>query len=421
MPKLIDVSKLNQALVVYDKALRALPFATLQEVASLLKLNVMDLQGKHSRINERRRAGGTQSYKIGKEFGMLETILGYEPSLIEPKDVVFITKENSQKYDDLELLIVGGQPVSNITKKHPLELKVATSLVRSHIEDVVYSMFHAQRDEESTTPMGAIDGFFVKIDKLITANEVNAARGNFAVSGAFDMPKDENDYAAYENLVDWIGGSNNYLRSSIGGNPQLLCAETVLIAARAALRNKLKMQEYPTMQRMIECLREDALCRTLNVVTHEALGRGSRLTLQKEGNMDFAFNTQAASKFCQIRDIYEDPNEWQFWLQAGYDTRVNDWHEKVFRTNEQKNESLDLAGDYCNTGGVQVTLTNDNGKGTWSIKGKVGSRMSGQYMIGLKPGNHTIQFGEVSSKTKPNEKTVTVKAGEVKVETAAYT
>lgn len=59
--------------------------------------------------------------------------------------------------------------------------------------------------------------------------------------------------------------------------------------------------------------------------------------------------------------------------------------------------------------------------GTWSIKGKVGSRMSGQYMIGLKPGNHTIQFGEVSSKTKPNEKTVTVKAGEVKVETAAYT
>ena len=175
------------------------------------------------------------------------------------------------------------------------------------------------------------------------------------------------------------------------------------------------------MQRMIECLREDALCRTLNVVTHEALGRGSRLTLQKEGNMDFAFNTQAASKFCQIRDIYEDPNEWQFWLQAGYDTRVNDWHEKVFRTNEQKNESLDLAGDYCNTGGVQVTLTNDNGKGTWSIKGKVGSRMSGQYMIGLKPGNHTIQFGEVSSKTKPSEKTVTVKAGEVKVETAAYT
>ena len=36
--KLIDVSKLNEALVIYDQALRALPFATLTEVANLLKL-----------------------------------------------------------------------------------------------------------------------------------------------------------------------------------------------------------------------------------------------------------------------------------------------------------------------------------------------------------------------------------------------
>ena len=37
--KLIDVSKLNQTLITYDKALRALPFATLQEVAAKLGLN----------------------------------------------------------------------------------------------------------------------------------------------------------------------------------------------------------------------------------------------------------------------------------------------------------------------------------------------------------------------------------------------
>ena len=74
--KLIDVSKLNEALVIYDQALRALPFATLTEVANLLKLNVMDLQGKHARINERRRAGGTQSYKIGKNFGLVDKLLG---------------------------------------------------------------------------------------------------------------------------------------------------------------------------------------------------------------------------------------------------------------------------------------------------------------------------------------------------------
>lgn len=66
--KLIDVSKLNQTLITYDKALRALPFATLQEVAAKLGLNVMDLQGKHALINERRRAGGTQSYQDWEKF-----------------------------------------------------------------------------------------------------------------------------------------------------------------------------------------------------------------------------------------------------------------------------------------------------------------------------------------------------------------
>ena len=47
--KLIDVSKLNQACVTYDKALRALPFVTIQGVAAELKLNVMELKGKQDR------------------------------------------------------------------------------------------------------------------------------------------------------------------------------------------------------------------------------------------------------------------------------------------------------------------------------------------------------------------------------------
>lgn len=418
--KLIDVSKLNEATIIYDKALRALPYATLQQVAATLKLNVMDLQGKHSRINERRRAGGTQSYKIGKEFKEFEQIFGYEPSLIEPKDVVFITKENSQKYDDNELLIIGGQPVSNITKKHPMETKIVFGLTTSHAEDIVYYLFHAERDEDSKSPSGAMDGYFTKADKLIISGAVNAARGNLAISGEFATPVDENDYSAYENLVDWIGGAHNSLRSSQGGNPQLMCAETVIKAARSALRNKLKMQEYPSTARMIELLREDAFCPSLEVVTHEALGKGSRLILQKVGNMDLAFNTQAASRFCQVRDIYPDPNEWQFWLQSGYDTRINDWHEKVFRTNEQKNEANDLAGDYCLTGAVQVNITGTD-SGSWTIQGKTSSRANGQYFIGLTPGKHTIVFNDVDGKTKPASQEVTVVEGEVATVTAQYT
>ena len=81
------------------------------------------------------------------------------------------------------------------------------------------------------------------------------------------------------------------------------------------------------------------------------------------------------------------------------DTRINDWHEKVFRCNEQKNESLDLAGDYCKTGGVQVAITGTD-KGQWSIQGKVAKRGNGQCIIGLPPGKYTIEFTDADGKTK---------------------
>jgi hypothetical protein len=377
MSKLIDVSKLNQALVVYDRALRALPYSTLKEVAAALKINLMDLQGKHSLINERRRAGGTQSYKIGKEFVKVEKLLGYVPSEIEPKDVVFITKENSQKYDDLELLIVGGQPVSNITKRHPMELKIASMLVRSHVEDVVDMLFHAVRDDDSTSPSGAFNGFFSKLNDLLTLGELTAERGNYHETGAIQDPVDGSDTEAYEKVVEFIATSNPYLRKSSSGIPQLLISQGTLSAVRAAFRNKVKSFDYPSLQKVIESLREDAFCPGLVVSTHECIGKGSKLILQKVGNMDLAFNTQAATKFCQVRDIYEDPNEWQFWLQSGYDTRIRDWHEKVFRTNEQQNTPWELAGDYVHESGGSGSGAQGGGSGSSAQGGDSGSSAQG--------------------------------------------
>ena len=366
MTKLVDVSKLNQAMVTYDRLLRSLPFSTLKEVAGVLRINIMNLQGKHSLINERRRAGGTQSYKVGKDFSYLTQLLGYDPSVIEPKDVVFITKENSQKYEDQELLLVGGRPVSNINKRHPLELKIASMLVRSHAEDVIDQLFFAVRDDDSVSPSGAFNGFLSKLNDLLTKGELTVERGNYKTTGKLEDPADTSDTDAYDILVEFIATSHPALRSSRGGVPQLLISQGALASVRAAFRNKVKAFKYPSMEEVVASLREDAFCPGLVVDTHECFGTGSKLILQKVGNLDLAFNTEAASQFCQVRDIYEDPNEWQFWLQSGYDTRIRDWHEKVFRTNEQQNEAWELAGDYAHTSGTGDgnTGTGDGNTGT---------------------------------------------------------
>lgn len=363
MSKLVDVSKLNQAMVDYDRLLRSLPFSTLKEVAAVLMINLMNLQGKHALINERRHAGGTQSYKVGKSFSYLTELLGYDPSVIEPKDVVFITRENSKKYDDGELLVVGGKPVDNITKRHPLELKIASMLVRSHVEDVVDQLFFAVRDDDSVVPSGAFNGFFSKLNDLLVKGELTAARGNYQETGALAKPSDTSDTDAYDILVDFVASAHPFLRSSKGGVPQLIVSQGALSNARDAYRNKVKAFDYPSLDKMIASLREDAFCPGLVVNTHECVGTGSKLILQKVGNMDLAFNTQAASQFCQVRSIYEDPNDWQFWLQSGYDTRIRDWHEKVFKTNEQENSAWELAGDYAHEAAGEDS-DSDSGEGS---------------------------------------------------------
>ena len=422
MSKLIDVSKLNQTLIVYDRLLRSLPFSTIKEVAAALNINVMNLQGEHAIINERRRAGGTQSYKIGKDFSYLEKLLGYDPSVIKPQDVVFITRENSKKYDDLELMLVGGQPVSNITKKHPLELKVASMLVRSHIEDVVYSLFHAVRDDDSTTPLGAFNGFYSKLNDLFTKQELSIARGNYRITGSLDAPASTSDTEAYDKLVEFIATAHPALRSSNGGAPQLVISQGALANVRAAFRNKVKEFEYPNMDKVIASLREDAFCPGLVISTHECIGKGSKLILQKVGNMDLAFNTQAAAQFCQVRNIYEDPNDWQFWLQAGYDTRIRDWHEKVFCTNEQQNTCLDLAGDYTKVGGIMIDITGtDSTSAKATINGlpALGSKGKGAYYVNLTPGTYTVDFAAVADRVVAS-KTVTVEEGKMATAVGAY-
>ena len=420
--KIIDVEKLNEAAIQYDSALRQLPFMTIREAAAAIGFNVMELSGRHALINKRRHAGLTMSYVPGKTIVEAQKLIGYDPSVIEPKTTAFTTKENVLSYDENTMLLVGGKPVDNKTKKHPLEQTIVFDMATSHGEDIVSAMMHAERSDESTSPAGCMDGLYTKVDMEIATGDVNAARGNFAVTGELLRPTSESDTEAYDILVEFIGGASTYLRNSAYGIPHLIISETALKAAWDAFKNKTRLFQYATMQNFIENLRADSFCQGLVISTHPALGTGSRLILEKIGNIDLAINTQSANRFVQIRNIDVDPNIVQFWLQAGYDTRVRDIHEKIFRTNEQKNEGNHLLlGDYCETGGIQINLSGDDGKGKWYEQGQIKKHGSGQYLVGLKPGSHTITFDAVGGKNKPSDQKITVEAGKVTVAEAKYT
>lgn len=418
--KPVNVAGLQKAAEQYDRTLRMLPAYMMEEAIQALRLNVRQVPAKQVLTHVRRRAGGTHSYTPGSEVSNFESILAYEHSELMVHETVFSMKDNVHNYDDVDVQYIGGKPVDDVTKRHPLEYQILRAMVKSHSEDVMFSMFHAERQNAGSTPLASFNGFYTQVDALITAEKLTAARGNYAPTGAFDAPVDDSDYAAYENLCAFIGGAHPMLRSNIGGTPVLYITEATLLNVRAALRNKLKVLEYPTMAKVLEYVREDALCPSLEFLTHIALGSGHRVILCKEGLFDFGWNTAAASTFVQVRNPFVDPNDVQFWLQAAYGTRIQDWHEKVFRVNDQVNQAINLSGDYCESGAVKVSITGP-ADARWFLEGSAAKRASGQYLLGLAPGSYTIKFTAVDNYTTPDDITITVEAGSDISKSATYT
>lgn len=346
MAKVLTVAGLSEAARTYDPLLRTLPFFSLQAAAAKLKLNIVEVENEHVMVNMRRNAGGTIPYAIGTSFNAQTEIAKFFESTLKPELVAYEIQENITNYKENKALVQAGTTLDLKSKVHPLEKLILDAIVKSHSEDVCFAMFHAERDNAVLTPMTSMTGFFPALDLLVADGHIAAGQGNLVTTGAFPAPLNGTDTIAYDKMVSFIGESHPLLKSTIGGTPQLLIALSALKNVRDAYRNKVNQFQMPTMAQVLDALREDAFCPALVVDTDETLGTGSKVILQKVGNMDIGFNTSKSEKFIQVRNIDRDPNVVQFWLEAAYGVRIRDVHKKIFRTNEQTNTRIDLSGDY---------------------------------------------------------------------------
>lgn len=345
MAKVLNVAGLSNAAKEFDPILRTLPFIALEATAAKLRLNIQRVENEHVIVSMRRKAGGTIPYAIGTAFNAQTEIAKFFESTLKPELVAYEVNENITNYRDKQVLVQAGTTLDLKSKVHPQEQLILMAMVKSHSEDVTFAMFHAERNNAVLTPMTSMTGFYPALDLLVTAGHVAAGNGNLKTTGAFAAPV-ASDTVAYDKLVEFIGSAHPLLKSTIGGIPQLLIAQSALVNVRDAYRNKVKAYQMPTMAQVIESLKEDAFCPSLVVDTDESLGSGSKVILQKVGNMDLGFNTSKSEQFVQVRNIDRDPNVVQYWLEAAYGVRIREVHKKSFQTNEQVNTRIDLSGDY---------------------------------------------------------------------------
>lgn len=336
MANSVNIAGLSNAAKVYAPFLMALPFLSFNEVAAALKMNILEVEGEHIIVNKRRKAGLLAPYKVGGTTANNDEIMKFIEMKLKPERTYADLRDNVTNYDDVKVISKNGNFANNQTKKHPLELLIVQDIITSYGEDVIECMFHAERDTSVKSPMTAFTGFNPKLDILTAAGFISAAEKNLVNTGAIAAA------TAYDQLVEFIADAHPFLRK----NAYLYITESVLRKAKAHYKEKVKAHDDPTTAQMIEKLKDDAFCTNLEILTHPALGIGDRLMLTAPGMLDFGVNKISDDKFVQVRPIGEDPNDVQFWIQASYDTRINDVHQKVFRMNNQANTAPELAGDY---------------------------------------------------------------------------
>lgn len=338
----IDIALLQRYAKDYDPLLRTLPFFTFQEAASALKLNVLEIADEDVIVNYRRKAGNTGPYKIGQDISYPASLGKVIEMSLKPELTVCRSKDNILNYKDKRVLTNAGERVDLTTKKHPLEKLIVDNMIVSHLEDVVFQMFHAERDENVFSPATAFTGYFPLIDTFITGSAVAEGLGNLHLTDEFGQTGVGADGVNdYDRLLDFVKDAHPLLRM----NCLLYISQETARLALKGYREKVNNFERPKLADMWNALNDDAQA-NITPITHISLGTGHRLTLTKPGLFDLGINSSKAQKFVQIRDIFPDPHEVQFWMEAAYGTRVQDIDRKMFLSNEQKNTALALAGDY---------------------------------------------------------------------------
>ena len=246
---------------------------------------------------------------------------------LKPQGCFMEGYDNLTNYDEEKVMSNAGVKVDDKTKKHPLECEIIKAEVETFNEDVVSAIFFGERDETKKTPTAAFNGFYTTLDLLKTAGYISAAEGNLQTTGAI-VNTEEKPSDAFDKTAVFIRKAHSSLRNA--KNVMLIVSNTVVANLLDGYKAKCKSFGDPTMAQMTQALRDASMCQGLEIGTHSCLGTVSKMILVVPGIMDLGRNEGNGGQFCQVRDVATDPNEGQFWIPDGVDTRMQELSAKLF-------------------------------------------------------------------------------------------
>lgn len=339
---MIDVSTLTNEAIKYQKELRFYPYFIMGPELAADAIALKQVANKDVITDFQRKAGIMRPYDPNTlDYADLGKT---EESTLEVLPIVGPLKDSIKNYQQTEILNnpTLGDPSFNQGKKHPLQGLVITQSLRTFTEDILFSIYSGVRNIADRSPAGGFDGYDKIIDDKITATTISIANGNLVNTGAIAAPVGPNDTGAVDALVLFVRGAHELLKRE---RTILKMTQFVYQAAIDALGNVSGNNSKLDINILKDYINAKCNSRITIRVSH-AMGIGTRIVLTIAGNFDLGFNTFTDNTFVQVRNIFEDPNLVQFWIQSDAGVRIISVHEKVFQVNEQPAVHTSLAGDY---------------------------------------------------------------------------
>jgi hypothetical protein len=344
MAKVINVASLNRTSEQYDPVLRVLPFRDLRPRLSELGVRFLSSDKVLKEASFERKGGMAKPYKIGTTDPVGITALGrVKESVLTPEWGHTSLVEDIMNYEDVNVISNDPEHVDPKSKKHPQELLIMSSMVKTVGEDILDSFYFAERDDDGLTPLDLFDGIDPIVDVIIAAGGIATASGNLVATGALDAPLNSSDTLAYDRVVTFLRSANYALKR---GGAVLKMNETTYFNVMSALANKISYKPEMAFQVLEMALRGDASFGNLRLSVEPEMGTGNRIYLTKEENFDFSLWTNDAATFVQVRNPYTNPNLVQFWCQWKAGARLRNYNAKMFMVNDGTNVANSLSGDY---------------------------------------------------------------------------
>lgn len=344
MAQTITISGLSREAKNYQPGLRTLPYFMMKELLTKWGIRLLEVDNEDIIISFLRKAGLWKPYAPGT-IDYNAQIGKIEESKLTLEMSYAAVREHIENYAAKKVLndvsLAGSGYLAK--KKHPLEGLITAQMVVSTTEDLIPAMWFAERDLTDKTPMGLFDGFHTKISDKITATEIAAGNGNLIATGAILNPATAgNETKAIGQFIDFVRTLSGFLRQ----NAYIYMSQATFSKILDSLDNKWVNKDVQVAD-VLAYANAKTGSNIRAIHTDEALGTGDRIIATVPGNMDFGMNTFTDKDFVQIRDIYEDPNELQLWIQAKFGTRIISTHKKVFAVNDQTQTApSSFAGDY---------------------------------------------------------------------------